>query len=81
MALRRLRCHRTLLDVEVRPRAAWTTVRLELDFGPPIPLALRLRNAGVIARITVDEVALEGERAVFTLQGQHEAVFFFRGSA
>ena len=27
------------------------------------------------------EVALEGERAVFTLQGQHEAVFFFRGSA
>ena len=79
LALRRLRCHRTLLGVEVRPRAEWTTVRLELNFGPAIPLALSLRNVGAIARITVDEVALEGERAIFTLQGQHEAVFFFRG--
>jgi len=79
LALRRLRCHRTLLGIEVRPRAEWTTLRLELNFGPAIPVALSLRNAGAIARITVDEVALEGERAIFTLQGQHEAVFFFRG--
>ncbi|HTL04993.1 MAG TPA: glycosyl hydrolase family 65 protein, partial [Gemmatimonadales bacterium] len=38
MALRRLRCHRTLLSVDVRPRAEWVTVRLEVGFGPAIPL-------------------------------------------
>ena len=79
MALRRLRCHRTLLGIELRPRAEWTTVRLELSFGPAVPVALSLRNVGPIAQLTVDEVALEGERAVFTLQAQHEVVFFFRG--
>lgn len=83
MALRRLRCHRTLLDVEVRPRAEWATVRLEVTFGPPIALALGLRNAGAIARITVDEIPLEGAprlgRAVFTVGEEHEAVFFYQG--
>jgi glycosyl hydrolase family 65 len=79
MALRRLRCRRTLLNVEVRPRSEWATVRLEVSFGPPIALAVRLRNVGAIARITVDEIALEGEQAIFTLQGQHELMFFFRG--
>ena len=78
MALRRLRCHRTLLSVELRPRSEWATLKLELTFGPAIALAVRLRNAGPIERITVDEIALEGERAIFTLQGQHEVVFFFR---
>jgi hypothetical protein len=77
LALRRLRCHRTVLSVEVKPRSEWATVRLELNFGPPIALALGLRNVGAIERITVDEIALEGQRAIFTLQGQHEAVFFF----
>ncbi len=81
MALRRLRCHRTLFGIEVRPRSEWATVRLELSFGPAIALALSLRNVGSIARITVDEIALDGERAIFTLQGQHEVVFFFRGEA
>ena len=76
MALRRLRCHRTLLSVEVRPRAEWTTIKLELLFGPSIALALGLRHAGAIERITVDEIPLEGSRAIFTLQGQHEVVFF-----
>ncbi len=79
LALRRLRCHRTLVDLELRPRSEWVTVRLELGFGPAIAVAVRLRNVGVIERITVDEVALAGERAIFTLQGQHELVFFFRG--
>jgi hypothetical protein len=81
MVLRRLRCHRTLLDVELRPRAEWAILRLELKFGPAIPLAVSLRNVGggPIARVTVDEVALEGQRAIFTLQGQHELVFFFSG--
>jgi hypothetical protein len=78
-ALRRLRCHRTLVDVEVRPRAEWATVRLAVTFGPPIALALTLRNVGQVARITVDEVALEGERAVFTASAEHEAMFFYRG--
>ena len=80
LALRRVRCHRTLLSVEVRPRSEWATVKLELNFGPPIALALGLRNVGAIERITVDEVALGGSRAIFTLQGQHEVVFFFRGA-
>ncbi len=79
-ALRRLRCHRTLVDVEVRPRAEWATVRLTVTFGPPIAVALTLRNAGEVARVTVDEVALEGQRAVFTAAAEHEAMFFYRGA-
>jgi hypothetical protein len=79
MALRRLRCHRTLLDIEIRPRAEWATVRLEVTFGPTIALALSLRNVGPIGRVTVDEVALEGNRAIFTASGEHEVMFFFEG--
>lgn len=79
MAIRRLRFHRTLLDLEVRPRAEWATVRLNLTFGPPIALVLSLRNAGAVGRITVDETALEGDRAIFTVSGEHEAMFFFEG--
>lgn len=81
LALRRVRCHRTLVSADVRPRSEWATVKLELNFGPPIALALGLRNVGSIARMTVDEIPLEGQRAIFTLQGQHEAVFFYRGEA
>ena len=81
LALRRLRLHRTLVDVELRPRAEWATVRLEVGFGPPIPLALTLRNVGPIVRVAVDEVELAGPRAIFTLQGQHEVMFFFGGWA
>lgn len=79
LALRRLRCHRTVLDVEVRARAEWVTVAFEHGFGPAIPLAVSLRHAGAIARVLVDEVPLDGERAVFTLQELHEVMFFFRG--
>ncbi len=75
MALRRLRCHRTLLDVEVRPRAEWITCRLEVTFGPPIPLILALRNVAPVVRSTVDEVVLHGPRAIFTVAGEHEVVF------
>lgn len=80
MALRRVRCQRTLLSADLRPRSEWATVKLGLNFGPPIALALRLRHVGAIERVTVDEIALEGPRAIFTLQGQHEVVFFFRGA-
>ena len=81
IALRRLRCHRALIDVELRPRAEWVTLKLELGFGPAIALSVGLRNVGSIERVTVDEVALEGQRAIFTLQGQHELVFFLRGES
>jgi hypothetical protein len=77
MALRRLRCHRTLVDVELRPRAEWATVRLAVSFGPPIPLALTLRNTAPVARVTVDEVALARDQAIFTLSAEHEIVFFY----
>lgn len=79
MALRRLRCHRTLLGVEIRARAEWATVRFEISFGPAIALCVRLRNVGAIARVTVDEIPLEGARAIFTLQDRHEVVFFHQG--
>jgi hypothetical protein len=79
MAIRRVRFHRTLLDLEVRPRAEWATVRLNLTFGPSIALALSVRNAGPVGRITVDEHPLEGDRAIFTVTGEHEAMFFFEG--
>jgi hypothetical protein len=77
MALRRLRCHRTILDVEVRPRAEWATVRLAVSFGPPIPLALGLRNTRPVARVAVDDVPLARDTAIFTLSAEHEAVFFY----
>jgi hypothetical protein len=79
MALRRLRLHRSLVEVEVRPRAEWVGVRLKMTFGPPVSLALSVRNAGPVARVTVDEIALQGDRAIFTLAGEHEAMFFFEG--
>lgn len=79
MALRRVRLHRALVDIEVRPRAEWATIRLNLSFGPAIPVALSVRNAGPVARITVDEVVLQGHQAVFTVSGEHEAMFFFEG--
>ncbi|NOT08454.1 MAG: hypothetical protein HOP28_09640 [Gemmatimonadales bacterium] len=81
MALRRLRCHRTLLDIEVRPRAEWAIVRLAVLFGPPIAVELSLRNAGAVSRLTVDDVALEGERAIFVAQSEHEVMIFHAGGA
>ncbi|MND03250.1 hypothetical protein D3C83_229870 [compost metagenome] len=65
------------MDVEVRPRAEWATVRLGVSFGPPIPLALSLRNTPPVARVTVDEVVLARDRAIFTLSAEHEVVFFY----
>ena len=77
MALRRLRCHRTIVDVDVRPRAEWATVRLAVSFGPPIPLALGVRNTKPVARVVVDDVPLARDTAIFTLSAEHEAVFFY----
>jgi hypothetical protein len=77
LAIRRLRCHRTRLDVLVRARADWVAVRLELSVGPAIPLSVGLRHVAPIAQITLDEIPLGGERAIFTLQARHEVTFFF----
>lgn len=76
MALRRVRCHRTILDVEVRARTEWITLRFEVGFGPPIPLSVQVHNIGPIGQVTIDEVPVEGNRAVLTLQEQHEVTFF-----
>jgi hypothetical protein len=76
MALRRVRCHRTVLDVEVRPRMEWVTVRLEVGFGPAIPVSVQVRNTTPIGQVTIDEVPVQGDRAVLTLQQQHEVTFF-----
>lgn len=81
LAIRRLRFHRSVVDLEVRPRAEWAAVRLKLTFGPAFALALSVRNAGPVGRVTVDEIPLQGDRAVFTLSSEHEAMFFFEGEA
>jgi hypothetical protein len=81
MALRRLRMHRTVVDVDVRPRAEWVTVRVEVTFGPPVPVAVSVRNGGRISRVTVDDVVLDSERVVFTVSGEHEVMFFYQGEA
>lgn len=81
LALRRARCHRTVLDIEARPRAEWVTVRLAVSFGPPIAIAVSLRNVPAVSRAVVDGVELEGDRAIFTASGEHEAMFFHGGSS
>jgi hypothetical protein len=77
LALRRVRCHRTLVELDVRPRADWCTVRITSSFGPAIPVAISLRNTPPVARLTVDEVELARTPAVFTLTSEHEVVFFY----
>ena len=76
MTLRRLRAHRTLLDVEVRPRSEWMTVRLAVIFGPPLAVDLRLPEEYLVSRVVVDEVAMEAPRALFTASGEHEVMLF-----
>ncbi len=73
--LRRLRCHRTLIDLEVRPRAEWVTLRLAVTFGPPLATAVSLPDFAV-GGVSVDDTALESVRAVFTAHDEHEVVFY-----
>lgn len=74
--MKRLRSHRTLLDLEVRPRAEWVTVRLAVRFGPAIPVRVSLPDTLLVSRVTVDEVPLESHQAILTLQGEHEILFY-----
>lgn len=80
MALHRLRAHRTLLDVEVRPRAEWITVRLAVSFGPPVAVEVTLPDEYRVSRVVVDDVPMEAERALFTAAAEHEVVLFTRGT-
>lgn len=76
LVVRRLRVHRTLLDVDIRARAEWVTVRLAVMFGPPIAVALGLPAHFGVARVAVDEVPLPAARAVFTAAGEHEITLY-----
>ncbi|MSR03489.1 MAG: hypothetical protein EXR94_12245 [Gemmatimonadetes bacterium] len=76
LVVRRLRVHRTLVDVDIRARAEWVTVRLAVAFGPPIAVALGLPGHFGVARVAVDEVPLPAERAIFTAAGEHEVTLY-----
>jgi hypothetical protein len=77
-AIHGLRAHRTVMDVEVRPRSAWITIRLAVTFGPPLALALALAGDREVERVVVDDAALGAPRAIFTVRDEHEATFFLR---
>jgi hypothetical protein len=72
----RLRAHRTLLDLEIKPRAEWLTIKVALMFGPPLPAVVSSATMAV-SRVTVDEIPLEGSRAAFTIGGEHEVALFY----
>jgi hypothetical protein len=73
---RRLRAHRTLFDLDLRPRAEWLTIKLAIRFGPPVPVVLGSRIHSV-SRTTVDEVPLVGPRAIFTASAEHEVGLYY----
>lgn len=75
-SVRRLRAHRTLIDIEIRPRAEWVTVRLAVMFGPALAVRLALPEDRLVSRITVDEVPLQGDAAIFTAGGEHEVTLY-----
>lgn len=76
LVVRRLRIHRTLIDVDIRAKAEWITVRLAVMFGPPIAVGLRLPDHFGVARVAVDEVPLAAARAIFTAAGEHEVTLY-----
>lgn len=73
---RRLRAHRTLFDLDIRPRAEWLTVKLAVRFGPPVATVVGSRIARV-SRVSVDEVPMVGPRAIFTANEEHEVVLYY----
>jgi hypothetical protein len=79
MGLRRLRAHRTLIDLEAKRRAEWMTLRVAVRFGPPIAISAGLPPDHPVSRVTIDEVPVEGVQAVFTAGDEHEVVFWETG--
>jgi hypothetical protein len=79
MGLHRLRAHRTLLDLELRPRAEWVTLRIHRVFGPPVALEASLGDSEAITGITIDDTPVGGRRVIFSATGEHEIVFFRSG--
>jgi len=73
---RRLRAHRTLFDLEVRPRAEWLTVKLAVRFGPPVAVMIS-SPVEAVSWVSVDEVPMVGPRALFTAADEHEAVLYY----
>ena len=45
-------------------------------FGPAIALLVGLPELQPVTRVTVDEVPLDGPRAIFTAQAEHEVTLF-----
>ena len=74
--IRRLRAHRTLLDLDIKSRAEWLTIKVALMFGPPMPVAVSSFSA-TVSRVAVDEIPMEGPRAVFTIGGEHEVTLYY----
>ena len=64
------------MDLDIRAKAEWVTVRLAVMFGPPIAVALGLPEHFGVARVAVDEVPLPAARAVFTAAGEHEVTLY-----
>lgn len=76
LVVRRLRANRTLLDLEVKARAEWLTVKLAVRFGPPVPMLVGSLDQ-TVARLTVDEISMVGPRAIFTAEGEHEVTLYY----
>ena len=77
--VRRLRAHRTLFDLEVKPRAEWVTIKVAVVYGPSLPVVVRLADSVRVARVAVDEVLLESRQAIFTAAGEHEVTLYLGG--
>lgn len=76
LRVRRLRAHRTLVDLDIRRRAEWTTVRVAVMFGPPMAMLVRLPPPAVVARVVVDDIPLSGTQAIFVAAGEHEVTLY-----
>ncbi len=77
LVVRRLRVQRTLIDIDIRAKAEWLTVRLAVMFGPPIAVGLRLPDHFGVVRVAVDEIPLQATRAIFTAGAEHEVTLYF----
>jgi hypothetical protein len=76
LVLRRVRANRTLLDLEIKARAEWLTIKLAVMFGPPMPMVIS-SPVHSVSRVSVDEIPMVGPRALFTAAGEHEVTLFY----
>lgn len=76
LTVRRLRARRTLVDLDVRSRAEWLTIKAAVRFGPPIAMVVASPIRSV-SRVSVDEIPMIGPRAIFTAGAEHEVTLYF----